>query len=384
MKKLEVNIAKNDFYWQPANHTIVTNFLKLSKDLFTDIEDVEYIPVLLSYPKNTAWGSEDLLQHLGTDTLDKLRNDKTILIFDGTFEGCSPNEAPIARTLYQSCITNNINPKKIFFFTGNFADTSAEINILPIYVLTNKHDWQNSFITYEQSRQACEEQYSKFILSLSRRNRFHRIVAQFCLFNSDLRNDAYISQDRVQSAFGLSDEMLTDAGLTRQQFENFKRCLPLIADENCFHINEPFNGLPDLHAKSLFSIVNETLTDDVNGTSFFYSEKILKPIINFQPMIIYGQPGINRRLGMLGFKTYENYFDMSFDDEPNHVIRYKKLLASVSDTVKYLKTLNRDQQIEWRYKELELLTHNNTILMQEPGPHLIERLTDFAAKVKAL
>ena len=87
---------------------------------------------------------------------------------------------------------------------------------------------------------------------------------------------------------------------------------------------------------------------------------------------------------MLGFKTYENYFDMSFDDEPNHVIRYKKLLASVSDTVKYLKTLNRDQQIEWRYKELELLTHNNTILMQEPGPHLIERLTDFAAKVKAL
>jgi hypothetical protein len=92
--------------------------------------------------------------------------------------------------------------------------------------------------------------------------------------------------------------------------------------------------------------------------SLFYSEKFLKPIINFQPMLIYGQPGINKNMHVLGFKSYESYFNLDFDDEPDDIIRYKKLLISATETVKQLQAMTRDQQIEWRFHQAELLEFN--------------------------
>jgi hypothetical protein len=132
----------------------------------------------------------------------------------------------------------------------------------------------------------------------------------------------------------------------------------------------------------VFSIVNETLISSYNNTSLFFSEKLLKPIINYQPMIIYGQPGINRKIQMLGFKTYEDYFDLSFDDEPNDVLRYKKLLESVESTVKHLRSVSRDEQIAWRFKELELLIYNREVFVRKENT--IKQLEVFSKKLTSI
>jgi hypothetical protein len=118
------------------------------------------------------------------------------------------------------------------------------------------------------------------------------------------------------------------------------------------------NDYYPIHRQTLFQIVNETLVDNSHDTSLFYSEKTFRPVVCFQPFVIYGQKGCNKHLKNLGYKTYEDWFDLSFDDEPDNALRYKKLLNSVKDTCAYLDSLPRDKKIEWRFKNKELLEHN--------------------------
>jgi hypothetical protein len=82
---------------------------------------------------------------------------------------------------------------------------------------------------------------------------------------------------------------------------------------------------------------------------------------------------------MLGFKTYNNYFDLSFDDEPDDVLRYKKLLISIENTVKHLKSLSRDEQIAWRFKESELLIYNREVFVRKENT--MKQLGVFSEKL---
>jgi hypothetical protein len=85
---------------------------------------------------------------------------------------------------------------------------------------------------------------------------------------------------------------------------------------------------------------------------------------------------------MLGFKTYEQYFDLSFDDEPDDILRYKKLLNSIETTVKHLKSLSREQQIAWRFKELDLLNYNQEVFMKRENTR--KQLEVFSNKLTSI
>jgi len=357
MRELIATITPNPYFWSPESETTLTK-------QFISLEhlDISYIKLLLNYPVPLYHGV-DLFQYIDKASLDQLQTGKTILTFDSIFEGFSPSITPIATALYNSCIIHNINPKKIFFFTGNLIDNSAEINIIPIFILDHFPDWENTLVgKLKRARQLCNNNYIKFILSLSRRNRRHRVLAHCMLFNSELFKDSLISQDMLD--FNIPLHSLEKMEVTIDQYQDFKTSLPLIADENQFDINEPFNALPELHSQTIFSIVNETVADNVNNTTLFFSEKFLKPIINFQPMLIYGQQGINKKLSLLGFKSYESYFNLDFDDEPDDIIRYKKLLISANEAVRFLETLSREDQIEWRFKNAKLLKYNYAAFLE--------------------
>jgi|APGre2960657404_1045060.scaffolds.fasta_scaffold00701_13 hypothetical protein len=367
MKELKTTITANPYFWTPNGKTMLTNY-------FSDIDHtINYINLLLSYPV-PSYDNVDLFEFFDNESLNRLRNDKTILVFDATFEGFSPDVTPIAKALHRSCTVHNINPKKVFYFTGNLIDDSAEINIIPIFVLDSEITWKNYKTGgLKKVKASCYKNYEKIILSLSRRNRSHRVLANCMLFTSPLGKHSIISQDIFN--YKISENYLKKMEVTDHQFENFKNNLPLIADENQFEVNDPFNALPELHVRTAFSIVNETLVDNFNNTTLFFSEKFLKPIINFQPMLIYGHQGINKKLSLLGFKNYESYFNLDFDDEPDDIIRYKKLLESATEVVNKLKTLPREDQIKWRFSNRKLLSYNYTVFVE--NIHRKEQMSKF-------
>jgi hypothetical protein len=382
MQKLKIKLEDNPFCSSPEI-TNLTNYLcfKEYQHLFCRHNNINFISLLLDYEQKIT-ATTDLFKFIDSNSIDNLRNGRTVLIFDATFEGYGDAELPLKTCLCYNAFLYNIDPAKIFLFTGNFLDTDNSINVIPIFLLDTGWDYSIGPRNLNHSRIECFKNLKKIILSLSRRNRFPRVIAHFALWKSQLKQDSIISQDTVNNTATISTDILEKLDLTVDNWQEFKRALPILADGNNFHINAPFDHLPDLHSKTVFSIVNETLISSYNNTSLFFSEKLLKPIINYQPMVIYGQQGINRKIKMLGFKTYEDYFDLSFDDEPDDVLRYKKLLASVEHTVKHLRLLSRDEQIAWRFKELELLIHNREVFVRKENT--MKQLEIFSKKLTSI
>lgn len=358
MLELNFNIKPNEYYTTNPKSVLTSILNRFNTSL------IPYGYIFLGYPN---WNKPDidLFQYLDPEFLLNLRHKKTILLVDYTFEGFSSIECPIIKILESNCNKYNINPKKIFYFTGNLQDKSNLINVIPIYLL----DYDNHFIDIESDYKKIKDRClcdgsNKIFLSLSRRNRTHRVLAHAMLWNHPLKEHAIISQDTV-SNINIDDRTLEKIGYTKKLWKRFSKSLPLIADKNEFHINDPFNPLIDLHIKTTFSIVNETLIHDFNQSSLFFSEKILKPIINFQPMIIYGQPGINHALTRLGYKLYDEYFDLSFDYEKDNIIRYKKLLESIEPVVSMLSEMTNKERVEWRFRHLDILQHNYKIFTEQ-------------------
>ena len=397
MKKYQLNAKSNPYYrtFPGLGLTQLTNIFDtvsddnkiLPRHLTRGLEDISYFSLLLGYggiPTSTT----DLFEFFDDLDLTELRNNKnTILVFDCTFEGMPGQDLLIAQSLEYSCLRNQINPKKIFLFTGNLKplDHHTAVNVIPVFILHLSFENLKG-INLTSSYNLCKQNFKKSVLSLSRRNRHHRVWAHFMLSKSEIFEDSIISQALIHEkidgmAFNHIDtNILQKIGLTFDDFEEFRNKLPFIADGDFFHKNVPFDPLIDLHSTTAFSIVNETLADNQKGESLFYSEKFLKPIINFQPMLIYGQPGINKNMHVLGFKSYESYFNLDFDDEPDDILRYKKLLISATDAVKQLRAMTRDQQIEWRFHQNKLLEFNfyNVVHMR----HVHTQMEKFLGLVK--
>jgi hypothetical protein len=116
-----------------------------------------------------------------------------------------------------------------------------------------------------------------------------------------------------------------------------------------------------------YNIVSETIVDN---NEIFLTEKIWKAIIAQQPFVVHGSAGYLLRLRQLGFQTFHNFFDESYDSELDHEKRIKKIISTLRDikTLDYKKFYQNTIQIRehnqkhfWNKKEL-CESINNTIL----------------------
>lgn len=357
MRHSKFSIVPNEYFTTNESSILLNILFNRSR------EDIDYGYIFLSYPD---WHHDpiDLLQYIHSEFLHSLRTESTILIVDYTYEGFSPIQCPIIKILEKNCLKYDIDPKKIFYLSGNLRDSSDMINVIPIFVLDYNNNWKSIQNLDQIKNNFLQKNKDDIILSLSRRNRSHRVIAHAMLINSELNDYSIISQDICRN-FKISDITLSNMGLTHKQWKRFQKQLPRIANKNDFEINAVFDHFPTLHDHTCFSIVNETEINNYNNTSMFFSEKILKPIINFQPFVIYGQCGINHALRELGYKLYDDYFDLSFDQEPNNILRYKKLLESITSLTKQLAAASIKEQMDWRFRNIELLEHNYNIFLQQ-------------------
>jgi hypothetical protein len=112
------------------------------------------------------------------------------------------------------------------------------------------------------------------------------------------------------------------------------------------------------HNKALISIVTETLHSD---KCVFFSEKTFKPIYSLNPFIIVAGPGYLKHLKLLGYKTFDRWWDESYDEEENWLIRFNKLYKLYNDI-----SLWSVDRLNTVYTEmLPTLEHNFNTLMDD-------------------
>ena len=112
----------------------------------------------------------------------------------------------------------------------------------------------------------------------------------------------------------------------------------------------------DHYFKSYFSIVNESTFDTSHGDgdTLFFTEKTLKPIMNFHPFILLSNKGTIKKLKEYGFKTFHPFIDESYD---NISSRGERFLA-IEQEINKLCNKSIEEIHEWYWSIEDVLKHN--------------------------
>jgi len=99
---------------------------------------------------------------------------------------------------------------------------------------------------------------------------------------------------------------------------------------------------------SAVSLVSET---NVSNEKMFFTEKIWKTIIAKHIFIVHGKPYYLKKLKEMGFKTFENFFDESYDTETNPDEKIKKIIT----------LCEKIQKLDYKklYEETEKIRNHN-------------------------
>lgn len=374
MEKINEAFIENEYLGNCVD-SVFTTMLRESfaKSGIEFLRSYKFTHGLLLYPRWTP--TTDIFQYLKPGLLEEIKKRNCFFVFDASTEGFSPiYEFPFFDILYFNCTKYNVDPSMIIYVSANLEDEKNIVNYCQEKNLKQINVF--SFLSFEKvvmrhtpielCQKNCTETFTgKYLSSLSRVNRQFRTMATFLLCHSNIADKALISHNVFGQGTNIDNwkiyHQLTE--YKNDEIKSWLDSLPLIIDKSNFEVNWALeNNYGTIHDQTLFQIVNETLVNNSNNTSLFYSEKTFRPVAYYQPFLIFGQQNCNKRLKDFGYKTYEKWFDLDFDSEPDAKLRYKKLLKSITDTSQHLDGLTNDQKIEWRFQDREILEHNKKIM----------------------
>ena len=137
------------------------------------------------------------------------------------------------------------------------------------------------------------------------------------------------------------------------------------------------NNKKEWYMDSYFHLVSETcFRTDI----CFLSEKTFKPIANLQPFIMIGDNGILKYLHRLGFKTFGDYIDESYDTAPT----VKKKFEIIEKEIKRLNNMSMDELHDLFYQMKDIVTYNQqhylTFSDMNPFQENFEEIINFYRK----
>ncbi len=112
------------------------------------------------------------------------------------------------------------------------------------------------------------------------------------------------------------------------------------------------------HKNSFINIVTESMW---HPTSIFFSEKIYKPMYSCQPFILFGNPYSLKKLKEMGFKTFDKWWDESYDDEVDLTKRFEKIVMIMEE----ISTWDMIKCFEITQEMVETLEHNFNIMLDK-------------------
>jgi len=114
-----------------------------------------------------------------------------------------------------------------------------------------------------------------------------------------------------------------------------------------------------------FNVIVETHINNL-----FLTEKTFKPILNLQPFVIVGAPRSLRLLRELGYKTFGDYVDESYDLEDNAEQRLKLCLKAVEQ----IAHMSHAEHQEMQQDMAEILLYNQQHFLSDKSAKLLNLL----------
>ena len=209
--------------------------------------------------------------------------------------------------------------------------------------------------------------------ALSRRHQSWRATVITWLKEHNILDNSYWSYNTI----GMDDNYYRDNPMKDNpiQMEPFYPGLPEAVDamlasapHACDTLNDVEHNshhlMVDKHyTDSYVNIVLETFFDAEQSNGAFITEKTFKPIRNGQPFIVFGCARTLATLKKLGYKTFDEFIDNSYDAMLSNADRFKQLTVSV--------TKLNNQDLHRMYQQAyQDLAHNRQLFLASKANRL--------------
>jgi len=209
-------------------------------------------------------------------------------------------------------------------------DQFAQIGFQPVYYWSHaviSRDWYR-FAKHDHrlNQRSIEKTFLVYCRDWTP-NREYRLKFLELLVSADLINDCKISTQHVNSqGVHLNDYIPQDS-----RFAVDASQLVCIPDNNSLPTASADYDVDDITSTAV-NVVLETVVD---GSKIHLTEKILRPIACAHPFVIMAGPGALTYLRSYGFKTFGDFWDESYDQEPNTVKRME-MIVHVMKNIQHL------------------------------------------------
>ena len=273
------------------------------------------------------------------------------------------------KRLDELCEQHNLPVSCYRFISGN-----TEADKIPGFIYFPDHElfyWRNGVVWNDRLQPGAEAHTKPRGHTFTMLSRFHKwwratITAYF--HREGLLENSLWSYNNVDMGDKFNDNPIQ---LSRLNLENylteFLDKAPYTCDElTTTEHNQHWMLARHLYEDSYCSFVLETLYDAEQSGGAFITEKTFKSIRNGHPFVVFGCPNSLAVLRRLGYRTFDNAIDTSYDTERNNTQRFIKTIDSVKklldqdlhtwylsclDDIKY----NQDLFVGSKYNRLEEL-----------------------------
>jgi hypothetical protein len=301
---------------------------------------------------------------------ESILNDK---IIDTIHEYLKLKDIPLRKVILQ---TGNANGEKYYKEYCFRKQISRGMNICCLEYF----EWMVSRLIVEHQKLKRDvlpknidyTKIEKTFLCLNRVHRWHR-VNLFLLWNvNDLMQDSYYTMnDKSNLPIGLGYDtdiwknmvdvnLIHRLGLSEESIDDIYKTLPLKIDEfiGASEMAGLYSAVDPYYQTSLISVVTET---NFQNNDIFNTEKIFKPMVHRHPFILVGPYKTLEHLKDMGYKTFSDFWDESYDDIEDPFERLLKIVEICKD----IQSWDDIKKKQFFYKSMIITNHNYALLKSQ-------------------
>ena len=351
---------------KPTNDLASFVLREFENAVYVDKEELigstKYLYIINIYePLYFRYNEETGFKNIDTRILDDVRKGNCKIIITHDVEGYSGVEGTgnefDFKIMHDWAVQSSINPKDVYYINGNMIskqiaiNQQSKINVIPVTV---QEAW-NPYWKFDSKPITYSPTDSQYLfLNYCRRPRTHRIYINACLIREGLFDFGKNSFNGNLGPWHEDQLSRFDPHIIPYVKELYDKS-PLFIDrdnsQDDITVHVPVND----YSSTFINIVGETL---YSTNTLFLSEKTWKPMLVGSPFVIVGSPGVLKYLKSEGFRTFDKWFDESYDNEPNHAKRFNKVV----NIIKYFSNKPIKELVEIRKEMYEVCAHNKELM----------------------
>jgi hypothetical protein len=309
---------------------------------------------------------------ISNEVLHRIRNKTAYFLVTLLYEGYMDDELlnhlsdyftskgfPLTQIIY---MTNCYNGKEVYedYCKRNHKLPEMKMEYFPVFRI-DKCDVQLAIAESVNSTYQPGPRKKTF-LCFNRRYNDHRLMLYLAMVQRGLIDQCYYSMDKTQPESNRSFvenckyliSRFSDMGLDSSNVLAADKLLPLVLDNPNFAsypMETSVDPVKHLYDNSLVNIVTETY---FCNKIIHITEKTYKPIAFMQPFILLGAAGSLQHVKDMGFKTFGEFWDETYDLELDDKQRFNKIMSVIES----IATWTEQQRIEFTFKVKDIVDYN--------------------------